>query len=70
MFRTTLDSERNRLNSTGQYIHKRQAEAITVEDESLLLELGLVRYYLTNCFAAYTCVHGWAILCFKKWQKT
>ena len=41
MFRTTLDSEMKRLiiSSTGQYIHKRQAEPITVEDES---ELGLL----------------------------
>ena len=36
MFRTTLDSEMKSLSSTGQYIHKRQAEPITVEDESLL----------------------------------
>ena len=42
MFCTTLDSEMKRLSSTGQYIHKRQAEPITVEDESLLWELGLL----------------------------
>ena len=42
MFRTTLDSEMKRLSSTGQYIHNRQAEPITVEDESLLWELGLL----------------------------
>ena len=30
------------LSSTGQYIHKRQAESITVEDESLLSERGLL----------------------------
>ena len=42
MFRTTLDSEMKRLSSTSQYIHKRQAEPITVEDESLLWELGLL----------------------------
>ena len=42
MFRTTLDSEMKRLSSTGQYIYKRQAEPITVEDESLLWELGLL----------------------------
>ena len=42
MFCTTLDSEMKRLNSTGQYIHKRRAEPITVEDENLLWELGLL----------------------------
>ena len=42
MFRTTLDSEMKCLSSTDQYIHKRQAELITVEDESLLWELGLL----------------------------
>ena len=42
MFRTTLDSEMKHLNSTGQYIHKRRAEPITVEDENLLWELGLL----------------------------
>ena len=42
MFRTTLDSEMKRLSSTGQYIHKRQVEPITVEDVSLLWELGLL----------------------------
>ena len=42
MFRTTLDSKKKSLSSTGQYIHKRQAEPITVEDESLLWELGLL----------------------------
>ena len=42
MFHTTLDSEMKCLSSTGQYIHKRQAEPITVEDESLLCELGLL----------------------------
>ena len=42
MFCTTLDSEMKHLSSTGQYIHKRQAEPISVEDESLLWELGLL----------------------------
>ena len=42
MFHTTLDSEMKCLSSTGQYIHKRQAEPITVKDESLLWELGLL----------------------------
>ena len=42
MFRTTLDSEMKHLSSTGQYIYKRQAEPIIVEDESLLWELGLL----------------------------
>ena len=42
MFRTTLDSEMKRLSSTGQYIHKQQAKSVTVEDESLLWELGLL----------------------------
>ena len=42
MFHTTLDSEIKRLNITGRYIHKRRAEPITVEDENLLWELGLL----------------------------
>ena len=41
-FRATLDSEMKRLNSTGQYIHKRRAEPITVEDENVLWEVGLL----------------------------
>ena len=41
-FRTVLDSEMKRLNSTGQYIHKKQAEPITVEDENRLWHLGLL----------------------------
>ena len=41
-FCTVLDSEMKRLNSTGQYIHKRQAEPITVEDENCLWDLGLL----------------------------
>ena len=31
-----------RLSSTGQYIHNQQAEPVTVKDESLLWELGLL----------------------------
>ena len=42
MFCTTLDSEMKRLNSTSQYIQKRRAEPITVEDENLLWKLGLL----------------------------
>ena len=69
MLCTTLDSEMKHLNSTSQFIHKRQAEQISVENENLPWELGLLRrYYLTNCSAMYTCIYGWAIFCFKKWQ--
>ena len=61
MFCTTLDSEMKHLNNAGQYIHKRQAEPITVEDENLLLETcnWLIRYYLTNCSATYICIIIW-----------
>ena len=41
-FCTILDSEMKRLNSTGQYIHKRQAEPITVENKNRLWDLGLL----------------------------
>ena len=68
-FCTTLDSEMKRLNSTGQYIHKWQAEPVTVEDENICtLGTWLVRYYLSDCAASYTCLYGWAIFCFRKLQ--
>ena len=41
-FRSTLDGEMKRLNSTGNYVNKKQAQPITVEQENRLWELGLL----------------------------
>lgn len=41
-FNRTLDSEMKRLNTTGKYIEKRQAQPITVEQEKRLWEMGLL----------------------------
>ena len=69
IFRTTLDSEMKLLNSTtGQYIHKRQAEPTTVEDESLLYELGLLGTTSPTVLLHALVYMVWTILCFKMWQ--
>ena len=41
-FKTILDSEIKRLNGTGLYTKKRQAECITSDDEDQLWDLGLL----------------------------
>ena len=41
-FRTTLDGEMKRLNGTGNYLNKKQAQPITQEQENRLWELGLL----------------------------
>lgn len=41
-FRSTLDGEMKRLNATGKYINKKQAEPISPEQENRLWELGLL----------------------------
>ena len=41
-FRATLDSELKRLNATGKYIEKRQAQPITASDEDVLWNLRLL----------------------------
>ena len=40
--RSTLEGEMNRLNGTGNYLNKKQAQPITVEQENRLWELGLL----------------------------
>ena len=69
MFRTTLDSEMKHLNGTSQYIHKKQAEPITVEDENLLWELSLLGTTSpTVLLHTLVRIYGWVVFCFKKWQ--
>ena len=41
-FRSTLDGEMKRLNGTGNYIDKKQAQPITPEQENHLWEIGLL----------------------------
>ena len=41
-FRSTLDGEMKRLNSTGNYVNEKQAQPITQEQENRLWELGLL----------------------------
>ena len=41
-FRSTLDGEMRRLNGTGNYLNKKQAQPITQEQENRLWELGLL----------------------------
>ena len=41
-FRSTLDGEMKRLNATGNYLNKKQAQPITQEQENRLWELGLL----------------------------
>ena len=41
-FHWVLDGELKQLNSTGNYIHKKKANVITVEMEEILLEKGLL----------------------------
>ena len=50
-FCCALDEEMKRLNATGNYIHKKQAQPITIEQENRLWELGLLgdqQYFLTG----------------------
>ena len=39
-FRCALDGEMKRLNATGNHIHKKRAQPITIEQENRLRELG------------------------------
>ena len=41
-FRSTLDGEMKRLNATENYVHKKQAQPISHEQEDRLWELGLL----------------------------
>ena len=41
-FQSTLDAEMKRLNATGNYIEKRQAQVITASDEDYLWNLRLL----------------------------
>lgn len=41
-FCSSLDGEMKRLNASGEYINKKQAQPITVEQESRLWDLGLL----------------------------
>ena len=41
-FQSTLDGEMKRLNLTGNYVKKKQAQSITQEQENRLWEPGLL----------------------------
>ena len=41
-FKATIDGEMKRLNKTGKYVNKKQAQPIAVEQEDRLWELGLL----------------------------
>ena len=66
-FRSTLDGEMKRLNATGNYINKNQAQPITPEQENRLWELGLLGEYSAQALLN-TMVYQFFFFCTEEWK--